>query len=453
MSDANGTVLAHSLDAEKVLIGTVLTNRRALDIVRGLVGATDFFHPGHQAAWEAIEAIDAAGEPIESWTVWERMQAADTSQRLRAAGGDIYLAGLLDCATVTSDEGPLEWHAKHVRNLAVLRRLTETVTAVRAACFTPGAHADEIREQLESAALDAARSMAEDTAQPFKAALRAAHAAAEARYNSREAPKRGARTGWNGLDVVTGGGWVPGRLTVVAARPGMGKTAWALATAIRGANAGVPVFVASLEMDAQSLAERYLAAIGGIDADRIASGRLIGSDFTRMMRATSDGVDLPIVIDDRVSQTMAQIGGAVRRWRYRTAPVEKHPIAICVVDYLQIVAPRDRKTPREQQVAEIATSLKQLARAVPGLHVIALAQLNREAEKRGDKRPTLADLRESGQIEQDADMVGFIYRPHVYTDTADPTLAELIIAKNRHGALTTIPMQWTAALTRFATEE
>ena len=239
---------------------------------------------------------------------------------------------------------------------------------------------------------------------------------------------------------------------MIAGRPAMGKSALALNLGLQAALEGYRVGIVSLEMDRLALFDRMLSSAASVDGNKLRTGKLSGADFAQLIRPASNTAQLPLWIDDATGQTIEGIRGTARRWRDRTAPREQHPRAIVFVDYLQLIAgQRAKNVNRTEEVGTFSSGLKNLSRELK-IPVIALAQLNRAVEARSNKRPALSDLRESGAIEQDADVVAFLHRDSLYDDKADPEKAELFFEKNRNGPTGRQPIRWEARYTRYSDE-
>lgn len=443
-------VLPHDLDAERMVLGSVLLHpAQVLPRVAAVLGDGEaFYHPGHVAIWRAMLDCDRAHAPVDAFTVADAMRKAGTMQRIVAVGSERYFVELTDFV-VTVDN--VEHHARAIVDRHELRRLYELACEIRGLAMAPGATAATVRERAEQALVDL---RAADTARGprhIAAGLVATLGEIEARY---EAHRSGTKpstvaicpTGYPDLDRVLGGGLRVGNQIVIGARPAMGKSAFAMNIVRNAARFhGVPGLVFSLEMEEGELDERWIAGDAGVDAIRLASGNLLPAHLQAATRAVSSLAKLPISVDDTGGLKLAQIRARARRWRLRDAPVDKHPIGIIVVDYLQLIGTeQQRGSNREQEVAAVSRGLKSLAKELR-CALVSLAQVGRECEKRSDKRPGLADLRESGGIEADADVVAFLYREHVYNPTSiNARDAEVIIAKQRKGPTVTVPMRWIA---------
>ena len=436
-------ILPHSLEAEMSVVGGILLHSPSFVDVADLVTAADFYHPTHGAIYAAMAALDAAGQPIDMLTVAQRMRRDETFAKLRSMGGEPYFAELMQ-AVVTVEN--IRHYAKTVASRAFRRRLMEAAKAIEAAGYRDDLDDAEHAADAEQAILGL--SLARDDGKPatIKAILANVLREVDRRAESPGEPT-GVRTGLHEIDRRTLG-LQPGDLVIVAARPSMGKTS--LALNIVG-ECGEPSLVFSREMTKEDIVEQILCIKAGLSRTALRSGAITDRDHIAIAQHQSRVAALPIEVDDS-AQSMSAIAARARRWRAdrRYFPVDRErPLGVVVVDYLQLVHAPPGSDNREQQIAAISRGLKQLAKDLH-LPVVALAQLNRDLERRADKRPTLADLRESGQIEQDADVIMFLYRDEVYNkDSDDKGVCEIIIGKQRKGPIGTVRVGWQDTYGRF----
>lgn len=439
--------LPAAVDSEAAICGAVLLWPEVLAQVQGVVEPRDFFAPQNQAVIQAAFDLAVAGAPIDPITVEAELARTGRLEALRCHGGRGYLVTLSEAAITPST---LQFHSGRVREAGAMRRLLEGLDAARLELMQPGAHLAAGLETASRAITQAAMSGACSDPVPIRQAAREAVERIQERHQ-RRGQLTGVTTGYRAADLATSG-WQAAELILGAARPGVGKTAWAASVAQAAACADVPVLFVSLEMDRFQLVERLFASTARVPGMSIRSADLCVPELTRLVRATTDLSPLPLWIDDQADQNIQQIVGKVRRWRLKDAPPDKHPKALVIVDYVQFISStRGKDSSREQEIAGFSRALKNLARELR-IPVLALAQLNREVERRADKRPVLSDLRESGALEQDADVVAFIHRPAIYDKQANGERAELIIAKNRSGAVGMVPMRWQEAFTRYSDE-
>lgn len=401
----------HNIDAERAVLGAALTGPQMLDELTDLVQATDFYQPRHGAIWTAILDLHARGDRPDPMLVDKHL----TGHR------GIDLPYLHDLTTVETIAVPAQapHYARLVRDAAVIRRLLEATIA--------------IRQRLEEASdADVA---AEDSRGLLEAAL-AGNARTDAGISVADLANAtidelgtdvdyGIPTGWGDLDDVVGG-LRPGQLAIVGARPSVGKSVIAANVAATACKSGTGVHLASLEMTRSEVMYRMFAAHATVDLGSLVNHRLTEADWTRLSAKVSAVREWPLWVDDQAGQSLAQLRARAKRTARRTG------LGLIVVDYLQLMAPRDRRAPREQQVGELSEGLKVLAKDL-GVPVLALAQVNRGPADRTDKRPMMSDLRESGRIEADADHVWLLHRQDLVDPESTTGELEVIVAKNRNG--------------------
>lgn len=413
--------LPHAVESERALLGAVLQMPRLADDAAEL--EPEHMHdPRNQHVWRAVRELTARSLPIDAVTVGQ--QLADAG-KLDAIGGFAYLSKLV--AERGESASAVSRYAATIREKATARELLAVLGELLDRGYTDPDTSGLLEDaQARVFALTGAREAV--AARPFKAAIQDSMRAFQARMDAGGLP--GPSTGFADLDALLAG-WQRGDLVILGGRSSMGKTATAMALAVGTAAAGAPVYVFSIEMSAVQLADRAVCADAAINSQLHRLGKPSSGEITRVVQASQRLAPLPIVVDDSTSVTVAHIRARVRRW---AAQHVKH--GLVVVDYLQLVtALRIRGGNREQEVAEISRQLKAIARET-GCTVLALAQLSRALEQRADKHPVLSDLRESGSLEQDADVVLFCYREAYYNDKApDPTALEIVCAKQRKGPI------------------
>jgi replicative DNA helicase len=440
---STGRIPPQNLDAERSVLGGVLLESSAFDEVQEIVKPADFYREAHRKVFEAMRTLSEKSEPIDRVT----LKAELTKQGVFASiGGDDFIDLLDKVVPVTTN---VAWYARIVREKAVARRLIEAAQAIATQGFEQAGDLAEFLDDAErrifSVLEERAGNSAVDTVADAKVVLRRTMNNIEANY-SRGVAVTGLPSGLTQLDALTTG-WHPGKLILLAARPGVGKTIaalnWALNAAIRHK---VTVAIFEMEMAADELMERMLAAEGRVDHQRIRTGQLLDSDWPKLAHAGGLIASASIKIDDGSNISALELRSKVRRIA-REAPAER-PLGLVIVDYLQLMKGNEQIESREQQIAEIARSMKSLARDMK-IPIIALSQLNRSVEKRTDGVARLSDLRESGSLEQDADLVIFINRPWVLDKTKDPALAEFAIAKQRNGPPGTVPAEFRGEFMLF----
>ena len=431
-----GRVPPNSIEAEISVLGALLLSSDAANIALEKLHADDFYRPSHQAIFEAVSTLFNANEPIDAVTVTEALRRSEMLERV---GGVGYLTELIDQVPTTSN---IEHYAGIVDEHALRRRLMRVGGDVVTIATHMAEPIQEVLDQAEQAVFQVAERRVGDGLAPIDPLLGPAIEQAEER-NRQGSEVTGLQTGFRDLDRRLAG-LHPTNLLIVAARPAMGKTALALNIAQKVAVQGEPVAVFSLEMSREEVVTRMLCAEGRIDSQRLRTGRLTESDFTKLSNAASVLYKRPIYVDDSPGLTVTEIRAKCRRMRRRPG------LSLVIVDYLQLMSSAQGEN-RQQEIATISRSLKNLAREL-NVPIIAISQLNRSLETREDKRPRLADLRESGSLEQDADVVMFIYRHEYYHPEAVETkgTAEVQIAKHRQGATGRIEMTFLPEFTLFS---
>jgi replicative DNA helicase len=430
--------LPHSLDAERSVLSGIMRDNALINRAE-TPAVDDFYIAAHRAIFGALRTLADAGKPFDAVTLAETLHATG---KLDASGGPAYLGDLIDyCGTIVGYPS----HCGIVRDLARKRRIVHAALAIAETGCDPETEAAELADRASRDILAAADDQATGEAVPLRDALRAAVRDIErtvARRQSGEAIEDAVETGYYDLDRLIVG-IEPGVLYYIGARPSMGKTAFALGLAGHRADKGTPVVIYSLETKRDRLALRMLAAEARVDLMSLRLGTVEDVQWPRIMAAVSRMAQWPLLIDDRRSLTVGQVRASARRL------AAQGRCGCVVLDYLTLLAPMDRKAGREQQVAEMSKGLQALAGEL-NIPVVCLAQLNRGCEQRPDKRPILSDLRDTGQIEQDADVVLFLYRDEVYRPTSeDKGFAEVIVSKQKNGPTGTVRMRWNATCARF----
>lgn len=440
---ATARALPHNADAEAAVIGGILLNpREALQLAIELVDAPDFYVPAHQEIFAAMLRLSETGKPIDIITLEEQLRHAE---KLEKVGGAARLAEL---ATRVPTAENIAFHARMVREKSTLRQLIQGVTGIAGEAYSEPENVAEFLDSAEQRVFELGQRTARSGYVQVRNLLTQAFTTIEKRYEKKEA-LTGVPTGFPELDRMTGG-LQRSDLILVAARPSMGKTALCLNMAQNAAMAhGVPVLVFSLEMSSEALVERLLASEARVESSRIRAGFLDQDDWISLTRAAGRIAEAPIWIDDSASPTVLEIRAKARRFRADKSIFSRDDqLGLIIVDYLQLARGRANTESREREVAEISRGLKALAKEVQ-LPVVALSQLRRAAEDRRDGKPQLSDLRESGALEQDADVIMFIHRPPREDSPERSAEAELIIGKQRNGPVGSIPMVFLGKFTRF----
>lgn len=422
--------------AEQAVLGSMLVDKKAVIESIELLKAEDFYREDHKEIYASMLDIYGRGEPIDFLTVKENLKSRGMLEKV---GSETYLSKLIDSVPTTSN---IESYVKIVEEKSTLRSLIFAANDVIAYGYAETEEVDRIIEMTEKRIFDVLQNRNTRGYASIKDVLVDAFDVIEKLYKSKS-NVAGIESGFKDLDLKTSG-LNNSDLIIVAARPAMGKSAFALniATSV-AAKQGVPVMLFSLEMSKEQLVNRILWSEAEIDSMKVRTGKLDSQDWVKLGKASGNLADVPIYIDDTPGLSSAEL-----RAKCRKAKLEKN-IGLVVIDYLQLMESKGRNDSRQQEISEISRSLKILAKEL-NIPVIALSQLSRTPEQRTDHRPILSDLRESGSIEQDADIVMFLYRDDYYNpETEKKNLAEIIISKNRQGATGTIELAWIPQYTKF----
>ena len=425
-----------NLDAEEAVLGAALLSTDALNDAAEVLDIEDFWHPPHRAIFEAMLRLQAASEPVDCLTVAD---ALERHGQLKTAGGAERLLAL-EAATPTLAH--VDRYARIVSDFAVARRLAAAAAEVSELAHSRPDDIGSAVDQAEALIYAVAeRRIVESTAH-LRELLSDTLDHLEELYDN--APNDMLQTGFADLDKVLAG-VAPSSLLIVGGRPSMGKTAFGLSLAANVAANDLGVLIFSLEMNRAEITQRLLAQDSRVDATRLRTGKLSAEDWNKVTRSVPRLAESPIWVDDNPSVSVNEIRAKARRLKSRHGN-----LGLVVVDYLQLMSGRVTAENRQVEIAEISRALKILAREIE-TPVLAMSQLSRGLESRSDKRPMLADLRESGSIEQDADIVMFIYRDEVYDDdTPNRGLAEIIVAKHRNGPTGTARLAFLPSCTLFA---
>jgi replicative DNA helicase len=426
----------HSTEAEESVLGAVLMSSEAANVALEKLRVEDFYRPAHQAIFQAISDLFNTTQPIDAVTVTEELRRAKALERV---GGVGFLTGLIDSVPTASN---IEYYANIVEEHSLRRRLMRAAGNIGSLATATDQPIVEVLDRSEQVVFAVSERRVGDGLASIDSLLGPAIEHAE-ELNRNGLDVTGTPTGFRDLDRKLAG-LHPTNLIIVASRPGMGKTSLALNIAQNVAVNDTPVAVFSLEMSREEIVTRMLCAQGRIDSQRLRSGRLSEADFSKLSNAASVLYKKPIFVDDSPGLTVTEIRAKARRMRRRPG------LGLVIVDYLQLMQGSGGEN-RQQEIAYISRSLKNLARELE-VPIIALSQLNRSLESREEKRPRLGDLRESGAIEQDADVVMFIYRHEYYHPEAQDAkgIAELNIAKHRQGAIGRVDMTFLPEFTLFA---
>ncbi|MEJ2689093.1 MAG: replicative DNA helicase [Deltaproteobacteria bacterium] len=427
-----------NIEAEQCVLGSILLQSGALSKVLELLDAKDFYREAHQSIFSAFIALFERNEPQDLVTVTAILRDWG---KLDQIGGPAYLATLTDIVPVTANIG---YYANIVRRKSVLRQLIQTATEIAGRCFEEQDDIDALLDETEQRVFEISRAKSEQSFISLSSIITANFKTVEKLFERKE-HITGVSTGFDEFDRLTAG-LQSADLIIMAGRPSMGKTALAMNMAQNAAiHAKIPVGVFSLEMSKESLGMRMLCAESRVPSNRLRTGFLQDSDWPKLTRAAGTLSEAPIFIDDTPALSVLEMRAKARRMK------TEQNVGLILVDYLQLMRGRAGSHSREQEISEISRSLKAMAKEI-NIPVIALSQLNRSLENRPNKRPQLSDLRESGAIEQDADLICFIYRDEVYNkaeDNPNRGTAELIIGKQRNGPIGTVFLTFIDKYTRF----
>jgi len=435
----------HSVEAEQSVLGGLLLENNAWERVADLIGEADFYRADHRAIWRQIVRLIEENKPADVVTVAESLESLG---KLDDTGGLSYLAAL---AQNTPSAANIRRYAEIVRERSVLRKLAEVGSGIAESAYNPaGRNATQILDEAEAKVFEIKEAGAKAT-QGFLAMpplLMEVVTRIDELYN-RENPNEvtGVTTGFADLDTKTSG-LQPGDLIIVAGRPSMGKTAFSLNMAENVAlDSNLSVAVFSMEMGASQLVMRMLGSVGRLDQHKLRTGRISEDDWPRLTHALGRLNETPMFIDESPGLTAMEVRARARRLARQCK--DDKPLGLIVIDYLQLMSGSGNGENRATELSDISRSLKGLAKELH-VPVIALSQLNRSLEQRPNKRPVMSDLRESGAIEQDADVILFIYRDEVYNpDSPDKGTAEIIIGKQRNGPIGTVRLTFLGEYTRF----
>jgi len=427
----------HNLEAEESLLGALLLSRDTVGEVAemGLVPG-DFYKPGHQHIYDAIRALTAGGQPVDVVTVGDELRRMGL---LDGIGGTAALLDLQNATPAVSNAGR---YSRIVQDTALLRRLIGVASQIAEIAYDEPDDVTKALDEAEARIFDVAERRVTDSTRSLSELLSLTMDQLQVTFE-RGSAITGTATGFHDLDELLSG-LQPSNLVIVGARPAMGKSAFALGMATHVAQTtNLPVLFFSLEMGHAELAQRILSSEARVDSQKIRTGRLTEADWSKVGRAIGR-LEVPLHLDDNPSVTVMEIRAKARRMKARFGG-----LGLIVIDYLQLMQGRTTAENRQLEVSEISRNLKILARELE-VPIVALSQLSRNLETRSDKRPMLADLRESGSLEQDADVVMFLYRDEVYhADSADKGMAEVIVAKHRSGPIGKKKLVFLGPYTRF----
>ncbi len=429
----------HSIEAEQSVLGGLMLENQAWDRVADMLREDDFYRQDHRLIFQVMSRLSTQNRPIDVLTVSEALKSTN---ELNNAGGDVYL---FELAKNTPSAANIQAYADIVRERSVLRQLISISTDIADSAFhSKGRESTELLDDAERRIFQIAEQTSRGSGpESIKSLLTKAVDKIDTLFHSEDVIT-GLSTGFDDFDQMTSG-LQPADLVIVAGRPSMGKTVLGVNFAEQACLKGdKPVLIFSLEMPGDSIAMRMISSLGRIDQHKVRSGKLSDEDWPRMTSAVSMLSEANLFIDDTAALTPSEL-----RARARRLAKEHGQLGLIVIDYLQLMRLSGNTENRATEISEISRSLKALAKEL-NVPVVALSQLNRSLEQRPNKRPVMSDLRESGAIEQDADLIVFIYRDEVYNpETEDKGKAEIIIGKQRNGPIGMVPLTFLGQYTRF----
>ena len=443
MTESLGKLPPQALEIEEAVLGALMLEKDALSNVIDILNKESFYSDAHQAIFEAIVDLFNNSEPVDMRTVVSQLRK---NGKLELVGGAYYIAEL---TSKISSAANIEHHARLILEMAIKRELIKVASEIHQMAYEDTTDVFHLLDRIENSLFQISESNIKKNYDDMRTLMVEAIHQLEERKNHKD-ELTGIASGFTQLDRVTSG-WQKSDLVIIAARPGMGKTAFVV-SALRNAaiDFETPVAIFSLEMSSVQLVNRLISAEAELESEKIRKGRLAEHEWVQLVEKTKRLTNAPLFIDDTPAISILELRAKCRRLK------AQHDVQLIVIDYLQLMSGDSTGGNREQEIASISRALKGIAKEL-SVPVIALSQLSRAVETRGgDKRPQLSDLRESGSIEQDADIVMFLYRPEYYKITEDefgnPTqgLAELIIAKHRNGSLENVPLKFIGKFTKFS---
>jgi replicative DNA helicase len=426
------------IEAEQSILGGILIENEAINRVTEILDAEDFYRDTHRKIFNALINLSERDEPADLITLTNELRKID---QLDSIGGASYLASLVDSVPTAAN---IQYYARIVKEKAILRKLIQTSTEIITQSYEDRGDVEGFLDEAERAIFDISEKRVRPSFYPIREIVKESFATIEKLFKKKEAVT-GVPSGFKELDRLTAG-FQPSDLVIIAGRPSMGKTAFCLDVAEYAAiDNKIPVAIFSLEMSKEQLVIRMLCSQAHVEGTRLRTGYLNESDWPKLTIAAGSLSESPIYIDDTAALSVLELRAKARRLK------SDHGLGMVIVDYLQLMKGRSRVESRQQEISEISRSLKALSKEL-NIPVIAVSQLSRKTEERTGNRPQLSDLRESGAIEQDADLILFIYRDEVYNrseDNPNRGKAEVIIGKQRNGPIGKIDLAFLDKFTTF----
>jgi replicative DNA helicase len=435
-SQPAGRFPPHSSEAEESVLGGILLDNEAINVALERIRPEDFYRAAHRSIFEAMVALNEKRDPIDIVTLGAQLRGQGTFEQ---AGG---LENLGRLSTLAPNAANVGYYARLVKEMSLRRKVIHEASDIISQAYNTQVEVEEFLDTTEQRILSVSDFRINPSFHKIGDVVQDSIKLIEKLYDRKD-PVTGTPTGFHRLDLMTAG-FQPSDLIIIAARPSMGKTALALSVAQHaGIHKQIGVAVFSLEMSKEQLVLRMLCSEARVDNSKVRTGNLGERDFPRLVDAASRITEATVFIDDTPALTITELRAKCRRLH------REHPLGLIIVDYLQLMRSPAYSHSREQEISDISRSLKAIAKELQ-VPVVALSQLNRSVESRTDKRPVMSDLRESGAIEQDADIIMFIYRDEVYNPTSiDKGVAELIIGKQRTGPTGTVRVAFNPEFTRF----
>lgn len=433
-------VMPHSMEAEQSVIGSMIMDAETITAVSEILISEDFYNTGYRVLYECMLELYEAGKPTDLVTLQDKLREKNVPLEFSTVE---YISNIVSAVPTSANA---RYYAEIVKNKAILRKLIRTTEGIANECYIDNEEIDTLLETTEKQIFDVVQNRTTSDFTPIKeVAIKSFKSIQAAAKN--KGSVTGISTGFKDLDYRTAG-FQPSDLILIAARPSMGKTAFVLNIAEYIAlHSGVTTAVFSLEMSKDQLVKRLIAMHSKVDSQHIRTGELEADEWLKITESVKAIGESNLVIDDTPGISIAALRSKCRKLKM------ENNLGIIIIDYLQLMTAGKRTESRQQEISEISRSLKALAREL-NCPVVALSQLSRSVESRDNKRPMLSDLRESGAIEQDADVVMFIYRDDYYNkDSEKKGVAEIIIGKQRNGPTCTIELAWLAQYTKFANLE
>ncbi|MBN1365962.1 MAG: replicative DNA helicase [Syntrophaceae bacterium] len=427
-----------NIEAEQSVLGSILLENRAINRVMEILSDVDFYSEAHRKIYKIIRELSEKNEPVDLITL---SNALKSKNMLDSVGGTTYLASLVDNVPSAANVAN---YSKIVKDKAILRGLITSATEIIDNCFETESDVDSLLDSAEHSIFEISENKVHQDFSQIRDIVKDSFKSIESLYATKQ-PLTGVPTGFEKIDDLTAG-LQRSELIIIAGRPSMGKTAFALNIALHAAmESQIPAAIFSLEMSKEQIAFRLLSSKARVDSQRLRKGFLGETDWPKLTTAAGILSEAPLYIDDTPDISVLEMKAKSRRLKADKG------LGLIVVDYIQLMRSKGRHDSREQEISDISRSLKALAKELK-VPIVALSQLNRQVETRPNRRPQMADLRESGAIEQDADVIAFIYRDEVYNkseDNVDKGIAEIIIAKQRNGPTDTIKLAFVDKYTSF----